>query len=80
MRKEIPTVAKIIQDAGGAKVIAARLGGKPTEWAVYKWAASGVPDRYWPLLIELTNVTADDLFFANEQARVVARSIKRSAA
>lgn len=49
--------------------MACASNGSLTPDAVYKWPAIGVPDRHWPILMSLTQVTADDLFRANQMAR-----------
>lgn len=67
------TVEDIIQRAGGVNVVAAatdRLGRD----AVYKWKSIGIPDRHWPILIELCaidgfDLTAQHLYEANLAAR-----------
>lgn len=83
------TLKEIIERAGGAKVIVeainaagARLtvgkDGQPkplTIEAVYKWASIGVPDRYWPVLIERAEVTAQDMLDANLAARSQATEV-----
>lgn len=79
MSKEIPTIPHIVKAAGGAKAIADCLGGKPTEWAVYKWSTAGIPDRYWPLIIGLANVSSEDLLAANAEARRQAAKREKAA-
>lgn len=69
MAEDIHTVADIIKRAGGAKAISERLEGRPSEWAVYKWPVSGIPDRYWPAITKMANVSVQQLFAANQHAR-----------
>lgn len=65
------TIPEIIDAAGGAKAITAASGGTFKVDAVYKWPSIGVPDRHWPLLIQLAGATPDELFEANRLARGV---------
>jgi hypothetical protein len=66
------TIEEIIKAAGGAKAIADASAGTIKRDAVYKWAAIGIPDRHWPILILLAGVTPQQLFDANLLARVAA--------
>ena len=67
------TVRRIIEDAGGPAAVAAAVAEsddkKLTVDAVYKWQHNGIPDRYWAAIIPLANVTADEIFAANEALR-----------
>jgi hypothetical protein len=63
------TVAQIISDAGGAAAIADASQGAIKKDAVYKWPTIGIQDRHWPLLMSLTEVSAEELFAANQAAR-----------
>lgn len=63
------TIAEIIKDAGGARKIQEASGGTFTSDAVYKWHEIGIPDRHWPLLVDLAQATPDELFEANIKAR-----------
>lgn len=63
------TISKIIKASGGAAVIADASGGAIKKDAVYKWPAIGIPDRHWPILINLAGVTAQELYLANVAAR-----------
>ena len=63
---------KIIRDAGGPKAISG--ASQETDWpiaskSVYDWPQIGVPDRHWPILIELARATLSELFEANRKAR-----------
>jgi hypothetical protein len=65
-------IPDIIKDAGGARKIHEASGpiddkGKRplTYDAVYKWATNGIPDRHWPLLMSLTETSAEELHAAN---------------
>lgn len=62
-------ISEIIKKAGGPDAIAEKSAGKLTRWAVYKWAGNGVPDQHWPLLMEMANVSADDMLAANVSIR-----------
>jgi hypothetical protein len=67
-------ITDIIQKAGGVAVIAARSADLGRD-AVYKWKTIGIPDRHWPVLIELCrensqlDLTAQHLFDANLAVR-----------
>jgi hypothetical protein len=63
------TISEIIKDAGGARKIQEASGGSFTTDAVYKWNEIGIPDRHWPLLVDLAQATPDELFEANIKAR-----------
>lgn len=67
------TVAQIIKDAGGAGAIAEASNGTVKKDAVYKWPVIGIQDRHWPLLMSLTQVTADELLAANLAARTASQ-------
>ncbi|WP_415279280.1 carph-isopro domain-containing protein [Brucella sp. BZ] len=78
------SVTQIIELAGGAAVIADASKGRIKKDAVYKWPNIGIPDRHWPIIIKLAEVSPDDLFFANCKARRVpspkrSRSVRASA-
>lgn len=61
------SIQQLIDDAGGTGAVAELIG--KTRWAVLKWPANGIPDRYWDLLIERTQATAEELLAANRAAR-----------
>lgn len=68
------TISQIIEAAGGPQVVSAAIpprpdGKKMTSDAVRKWPQIGIPDRHWPVLIELAQATPDELFEANRTAR-----------
>lgn len=63
------TILEIIKAAGGHQAVSAATGGKIKPDAVRKWPQIGVPDRHWPVLIELAQATPDELFEANRVAR-----------
>jgi len=67
------TVEDIIHRAGGVNVVAAATDGLGRD-AVYKWKTIGIPDRHWPILIELCAIegfelTPQLLYEANLAAR-----------
>lgn len=66
------SVSDIIAKAGGRELVAQRV--EKTEWAIKKWERNGIPDRHWPVLIEMSGdtLTPDDLYRANREAREVA--------
>lgn len=70
---------EIIKAAGGARKIseasgpADDAGKRPLTYdAVYKWSKIGIPDRHWPLVMSLTDTTAEELYIANIAARETA--------
>lgn len=63
------TVREIIHKAGGPAAVAAACDQILTVDAVYKWQSNGIPDRYWAAIIPLAEVTADEIFAANEIVR-----------
>lgn len=63
------SVTEIIELAGGAAVIAGASRGRIKKDAVYKWPNIGIPDRHWPIIIRLADVSPDELYFANCKAR-----------
>jgi hypothetical protein len=63
------TISEIIKNAGGAAAIAAASAEKFKVDAVYKWPENGIPDRHWPLLIEMAGSSPEELFAANVAAR-----------
>ncbi len=73
-------VRDIVKKAGGPVAVAkatSRTAYAVQIDAVFKWYRNGVPDRLWPLLIDMSGVTAQDLYEANCEAR---RSKRRSSA
>jgi hypothetical protein len=63
------TIEQIIAAAGGPKAIEAAGQSAFKVDAVYKWPTIGIPDRHWPILIELAEATPAELFAANRVAR-----------
>lgn len=63
------TISEIIKAAGGARKIREAGGCTFKTDAVYKWSEIGIPDRHWPILMELADATPDELFAANLKAR-----------
>lgn len=63
------TVSTLIVLSGDTKAISKKC--ELTTSAVAKWRVNGIPDRYWSILIGLTNnrVTSFDFFEANERIR-----------
>lgn len=72
------TIPEIVRDCGGARRISEAsyrdAPGRPrlTQAAVYKWSLTGIRDLHWPLVMTLTDVTADELHAANCAVRGVA--------
>jgi hypothetical protein len=64
------TITDIIKDLGGAPAIASTLE-RVSRDAVYKWQDSGIPDRHWNGLIQMSGgaLDAETLFTANKLAR-----------
>lgn len=69
------TVRDIVQRGGGPKGLYARLlemvdvDQVITESAVYKWRDNGIPERHWPVVQRVCDVTAEQLHLANEALR-----------
>lgn len=63
------TISEIIKAAGGARGISEATEGAVKVDAIYKWQTIGVPDRHWPILIQLGGSSPDELFEANRIAR-----------
>ena len=63
------TISQIIDDAGGPQRIK-EAASKLTADAVRKWRSFGVPDRHWPILIDLAGATPAELYEANRIARL----------
>lgn len=64
-------VSDIIDEAGVERIIAASRH-KLSRWALYKWPRIGIPEKHWPLVIELTGRSPNELHDANERARAMA--------
>lgn len=62
------SIPDIIQQAGGPDRIIQRAE-KLSRWALYKWVDNGIPERHWPLIIELSGLSADELLAANVAVR-----------
>jgi hypothetical protein len=68
----ILTIADIIREAGGPSTIERAFAVRQksvTRDAVYKWRNTGIPDRHWPIIIELTDRTPSEIYEANLLAR-----------
>lgn len=59
------TVPDIISDCGGPLAIEAASKGALSHWAIRKWAANGIPNKHWPLVMSIDGVSADELLAAN---------------
>ncbi len=62
----------IVKLAGGAASVA--RASENTAFAVgadavFKWYGNGIPDQHWPLLIELTALSAQEIYEANQRLR-----------
>ena len=74
---------QIIDGAGGPKRIAG--ASLNTKWpisakSIYDWPQIGIPDRHWPILIELASATPEELYEANRSARARRRKAESRAA
>ena len=58
------SISQIIEAAGGSRAVAERAG--VSRQAVGMWVKSGVPDWHWPTLMQMTRVTPEQLFEANQ--------------
>ena len=72
MGKKRRSISDLIESAGGAGKISAALQISPD--AVYKWRDIGIPDRHWPVLLAMTNATAEEMLAANISARTGVRA------
>lgn len=68
------SVPDIISDCGGPLAIEAASNGSLSHWAIRKWAANGIPDKHWPLIMSVTPVSADQLLAANVALRQAERA------
>lgn len=60
-------IRHIIADAGGETAVNRAIGRRR---AASKWPAVGIPDRYWPALMEMVpGLTTDELLAANLATR-----------
>ena len=60
-------IPEIIKAAGGAKAVAKATGLTD---GVRKWTQIGIPDRYWPILIDLVpELRLEELYAANRAVR-----------
>lgn len=76
------TVSDLIKAAGGPAAIQAeldRVGSALTRDAIYKWQKTGIPDRYWFVMITLANCSPDQLYHANCLARGVTPALTEAA-
>lgn len=65
------TVREIIKDCGGAVAVAEasqRTACPVTNEAVFKWYRNGIPEDHWPLIIELSGRTVEQVYQANRIA------------
>ena len=66
------SIEDIIEACGGAGRLerAATASGRKLNYrTVYKWIRNGIPERHWPLVMELSSATPDQLHAANEALR-----------
>jgi hypothetical protein len=61
------TVQNIVARCGGAAFLATQVS--LSAWAVYKWYRDGIPNRHWPTIIELSGVSAAELYHADRLAK-----------
>jgi hypothetical protein len=76
------TVSDLIKAAGGPATIQAeldRVGSALTRDAIYKWQKTGIPDRYWFVMISLAGCSPDELYRANCVARGIPQPIPEAA-
>jgi len=65
------TVQRIIQDCGGATKVAdasQKTANPVTFEAVFKWYRNGIPEVHWPLVIEMSGLTVEQIYNANRLA------------
>lgn len=66
------TVSDIIRRGGGPDQIAQKAienGVKLTADAVKKWRKNGIPEKHWPILMDLSGIDVKRLFAANNELR-----------
>jgi hypothetical protein len=66
------TVKQIVERAGGASAIARAAeerGVKLKVFAVYKWSKIGIPQKHWTLVTSMSQVSAQQIFEANERLK-----------
>ena len=61
------TVANLIERSGGVKPLADAVNVWPG--TVRSWARKGIPDWHWPIVMELTGASLNEVFEANQQLR-----------
>lgn len=76
------TIEQIITACGGPEGIEKASGTKVgrkgdtvpglSHWAVRKWLSTGIPEKHWPLVQNLSSATVDELYGANQLARAAA--------
>jgi hypothetical protein len=65
------TVREIIKDCGGAIAVSRasqRTASAVTNEAVFKWYRNGIPEDHWPMIMELSGRTVDQIYQANRIA------------
>jgi len=65
------TVREIVKDCGGAIAVAAasqRTACPVTDEAVFKWYRNGIPEDHWPMIMELSGRTVEQIYQANRIA------------
>lgn len=63
------SVADIVELAGGRRAVSTASRKTPHEvtyQAVLYWESHGIHPRHWPLLMQLTGLTVDEIFSASE--------------
>lgn len=60
-------VRQLIRDGGGYIAISLRCGLGPT--AAKQWPRIGIPEKHWPVVMEVTGASAEELHVANRAAR-----------
>lgn len=63
------TIPEILERCGGPEAIALASQGKLSRWAVYKWPKNGIPEDRWDLVMELTEVSVEEIYAANQALR-----------
>lgn len=74
------TVREIIKDCGGAICVAdasQRTANPVTDEAVFKWYRNGIPEAHWPLVMEKSGRTVEQIYQANRIAEGVLREKRR---
>ncbi|WP_315792327.1 MULTISPECIES: carph-isopro domain-containing protein [unclassified Bradyrhizobium] len=71
MEKPYRTIRELIDAAGGPIAVSRAIPSEHhvSDDAVRKWKQNGIPDRYWPVIIQLASSCVEEIFAGNEMIR-----------